>query len=418
MTTGKYFEGIIEMLNYYRSEAQTFSALGLSNITKHSENFLKRILNLIYNYELENLNKGKSNYPGLDLGDTGEGIAFQITATKKSEKIDDTLATCIKYKHYEIFKRINVFILTSKQSSYTVKTVTEPYLSFSSEKNIMDFNDLFKEIEHLDPARMKAMYEYIKTELLPVIESIRDNKPQDEKYLIDKVAGMVESRMPYYSFWKSRVTLKTENISVPEIHSNLNAFLPTLNLKNQYLPIFNEAFRESYSNKQILYLQKLKSTNVQNYFYGNAMLLEPCSITTERIDYTNHEILSNLLQEMLMALTCILFFSKRAKGNFEIEVSITMETNGKVYFIPTNSLVLEQMSNSFTLDSPFKLIETITNVHVSTLTDLLQKIIHGFICLEPGSISNEPFLVIKRNYAEFVIDNIKKELGINDYPIL
>ena len=185
VTTGKYFEEIVGMLNNFKSEVQTFSALGLLNINKHSENFLKRILNLTYNYELENLNKGKSNFAGLDLGDTGDGVAFQITSTKKSDKIDDTLITCLKYRHYETFKQINVFILTNKQSTYTIKTVTEPHFTFSAEKNIIDFNDLFKEIEHLAPTKMKAMNEYITTELQPVIEAIRDDKFQDEKYLLD-----------------------------------------------------------------------------------------------------------------------------------------------------------------------------------------------------------------------------------------
>lgn len=73
--SGKLFEGIVEMLNNFRSEVQTFSALGLLNITKHSENFMKRVLNLTYGYELENLNKGKANYPGIDLGDTGESVS-------------------------------------------------------------------------------------------------------------------------------------------------------------------------------------------------------------------------------------------------------------------------------------------------------------------------------------------------------
>ena len=144
-------------------------------------------------------NKGKSNFPGLDLGDTGDSVAFQITATKKSDKIDDTLSTCLTYKHYEKFKAINIFILTNKQSTYTLKTVTEPHFSFSAEKNIMDFNDLFKEIEHLAPTRMKAMYEYIKSELQPVIEAIRDNKFEEEKYLLDATEGMKESGMPNYS---------------------------------------------------------------------------------------------------------------------------------------------------------------------------------------------------------------------------
>jgi len=82
-----------------------------------------------------------------------------------------------------------------------------------------------------------------------------------------------------------------------------------------------------------------------NYCYGNAMLLEPSTITIEKADYTNEAILANLLSEMVMLLTCILFFSKQAKGNFEIEVAISMETNGIVHFHPIRSLVLERMVN-------------------------------------------------------------------------
>lgn len=418
VTTGKNFEGIVEMLNNFKSQVQTFSALGLSNINKHSENFLKRILNLIYDYELENLNKGKSNYPGLDLGDTGEGIAFQITATRKSEKIDDTLVTCLKYNHYNTFKEVNVFILTNKQSSYTIKTVTEPHFTFSPEKNIKDFNDLFKDIEHLAPTKMKALHDYIESELHPVLESIRDNKSEDEQYLLDIVAAMQESRMPKYSIWRAKVLLKTESVSVPKIYSQLNAFLSKPELKNQYLPIFNEALRKSQSHKQILYFQQLQRTHAQNYFYGNAMLLEPSSINVEKANYTNGEILSNLLSEMVMLLTCILFFSKQANGNFEIEVSITMESNGAVYFHPRDSLILDHIINNFRLESPFKMTETITNVHTSTLTDLLQQIMHGFICHEPNIFNNEPFINIKRDSTEFVIDKIKTALGVSDYSLL
>jgi len=82
INTGKNFEEIVEMLSNFKIQVQTFSALGLTNINKHSENFIKRLLNLTYDFELENLNKHKSNFPGLDLGDFSEGIAYQITATK------------------------------------------------------------------------------------------------------------------------------------------------------------------------------------------------------------------------------------------------------------------------------------------------------------------------------------------------
>ena len=203
--TGKYYEGIVEMLNNFRSEVQIFSSLGLLNINKHSENFMKRLLNLTYGYELENLNKEKSNYPGIDLGDTGDSIAYQITATKKSEKIDETLAACLKHKHYETFKTINVFILTSKQTTYTLKVTTDPLFAFLPETNIIDFSDLLKDIEHLDPSRIKALHDYIKSELQPTIEAIRNDKSDDKESLLDIPAALTKCGMTNYFHWHSQV---------------------------------------------------------------------------------------------------------------------------------------------------------------------------------------------------------------------
>ena len=417
VTTGNYFEHIVEMLNNFKTEIQTFSSLGLTNINKHSENFLKRILNVTYGYELENLNKGKSNYPGLDLGDKGEGIAFQITATKKSEKIDETLISCLKHKQYETFKQINVFILTNKQSSYTLKTVTEPHFTFNSETNIQDFTVLLKDIEHLSPTTMKALYEYINSELHPVLKSIKENKVESEKYLLDVNASMQDIKMSKYFFWRSEVLLKTDIISVPEMYNQLNTLLQKQGLKNQYLPILNDALRKSHSSKHMLYNHRIQNTSAQNYFYGNAMLLEPSSITIEKANYTDNDILSNLLSEMLMLLTCILFFSKQTMKKFEIQVLLNMETNGIVYFHPTNSLVLDQIRNNFILESPYKLNLTLTNVYTSTLADLLQQIMHGFLDISPSNIIYEPFININRGPTEFVIDNIKRDFGINDYSI-
>lgn len=407
--TGKNFEDIVTLINNFKSEVQIFSALGLTNINKHSEIFLKRILNLTYNLELENLNKGKSNFPGLDLGDTGDGIAFQITASKKSEKIDDTLTTCLKFKHYESFQTIKVFILTSKQNSYSIKTITEPHFSFLPENNIIDFNDLLKDIEHLDAQSMKAMKDFLNSELQPVIDSIKTNASEEKKHLLD----VSQSKLPNYSHWQTTVTIKTENISSPEIYTKLNSFLSSAALKNNYLPIFNNALRTINSHKEVMFLDQFQKTHAINYFYGNGMLLENSSITIEKANYTDGEILSNLLSEMVMLITCIIFFNEQAKSNFEIEIEVFYKTNTKVYFFPKDSLVIENVMSSFILESPFELKTTITNIETSTLADLLQQIIYCFVSKEINHYYQEPFLTIKRDSTEFVINNIKRELGIN-----
>jgi hypothetical protein len=412
--TGKYFEGIVEMLNNFRSEVQIFSSLELLNINKHSENFMKRVFNLTYGYELENLNKEKSNYPGIDLGDIGDSIAYQITATKKSDKIDETLSACLKYKHYETFKTINIFVLTSKQSSYTLKVTTEPHFTFLPEKNIRDFGDLLKDIEHLVPSRMKALYDYIKSEMQQTIEAIRNDKSDDKKQLLDIHNAIAQSGMSRFCHWRSQVSLINSNLAVPDIHSKLNNFFSTSTLKNQLLPVLNSAFRKTNSNKEILYLNEVSGTGITNLLYGQALLIEKSSLTIERVIYTNDKILTNLLPEMLSLLTKILFFSKYSKGVFEIEVAVSIESNIETFFHPTNSLVIDNVFNSYILESPFEMKEILTDIKTSTLADLLQKTIYGFISNQTNFLTNEPFITINRDSTEFVINNIKTSLGIGD----
>lgn len=220
--------------------------------------------------------------------------------------------------------------------------------------------------------------------------------------------------MTTFSLWQSKVVLNNEKISVPDTYNKLNVFLSTPALKNNYLPIFKVALRKKSSNKEILYQDELQQSYLQNYFYGNAMSIEPSSITIEKANYTNDTIMFNLLQEMIMLLTSILFFSKEAKGNFEISVSISLEANIKVFFNPRDSLVVNHLLNTFILDSPFEFMETITDVHTSTLADLLQKIMHGFVSHELNILSADPFINIEQASTEFVIKKIKKQLGIND----
>lgn len=410
INTGKKLEGIISMLNNFRSEVEALSSLGLLNINKHSENFIKRILNLTFKLELDNLNDGKSNYPGLDLGDKYANIAFQITATKTSEKIDKTLKICLKFKHYEVFSTIKVFILTSKQTSYTLKTNTEPYFLFSFNENIIDFDDLYKIIEHLDPIKINALFEYLKTELEPAVAALHGNSSESHEYLLDVIKTGEKIGLNNYCQWQANVKLISEKFSVPEIYRRLNEFLPNSATKFVYLPTFNEALRRSHSRTEIYYENNPERTHDQNYYYGNVLQIKESSISTERVNYTNREIFLNLLPEMISLITSILFFSKYANGNFEIEITIQIESNTTLYFNPVDSLVKEQVFSAFILDSPFNLALSISDVHVETLTDLLQKIMDAFIVTGTSIICSNPFFEVKRDTTEFVLGNIKSAL--------
>lgn len=181
LNSGKYYDSMVENLTFLREEIKAKSKLGLLDINKHCEDFVKEILNRVYGYELKNLNSGKNNFPGLDLGDKNVGIAFQITSTKTTEKIDHTLEICIKNKHFEAFPIINIFVLTSKQETYSIKTKTIPHFTFTPNKNILDFDDVFQDILDLDVDKKKSLAEYIQREL-----PYRSEKYKEETNELDK----------------------------------------------------------------------------------------------------------------------------------------------------------------------------------------------------------------------------------------
>ncbi|AYB31904.1 SMEK domain-containing protein [Chryseolinea soli] len=165
LNSGKYFDTIIENITILRREIESKAALGFTDLNKYCEDFVKEILNRVYGYELKNLNQKSSSFPGLDLGDKTAGIAFQITSTRTSEKVDATLLQCLDKKHYQTFQKINVFVLTSKQTSYTIRTVTAPHFSFDWKVNVLDFDDVYADIAALDVDRRKQLRDYIQKEL-------------------------------------------------------------------------------------------------------------------------------------------------------------------------------------------------------------------------------------------------------------
>ncbi len=69
LTRGKLLGDIMEGLGQLNFVLQTRNRLGLYDLNKCCEDFIKDLLNLIYGYNLSNLNETRSNEPGLDLGD-------------------------------------------------------------------------------------------------------------------------------------------------------------------------------------------------------------------------------------------------------------------------------------------------------------------------------------------------------------
>lgn len=120
------------------------------NINDRAESFTIPLFNILFGWDLRDLNMEQANYPGIDLGDSENRIAVQVTSETKLNKVRESLETFVTQRHFEQFDRLIVFMIQEKQKSYSkdaTDRIIEDKLDFDPKRDIIDLNDLFKFIK-------------------------------------------------------------------------------------------------------------------------------------------------------------------------------------------------------------------------------------------------------------------------------
>lgn len=84
-------EKIAELFARFRAEVENLNSLNLYDINIHAENVIIPILNIVYGLNLVNINNEVKNSSAIDLVDTDNRIAIQVTSTATGEKIKHTI---------------------------------------------------------------------------------------------------------------------------------------------------------------------------------------------------------------------------------------------------------------------------------------------------------------------------------------
>lgn len=99
MNRNPYFDFIDERLHTLSFRIETRGRLNLLDLHVHSENFYLHFFNLLYGYELINLNSKLHNVEAIDLIDHKNKIIIQVSATNTKEKIETALSKDLIKKH-------------------------------------------------------------------------------------------------------------------------------------------------------------------------------------------------------------------------------------------------------------------------------------------------------------------------------
>jgi hypothetical protein len=166
MNSTSLYQMISSLLFELANDVKHSNGLHLHDNAIHAENFLCELLNLVFDWNLENANQTKTNQQVFDLVDVRKKIFVQVTTTQahqaKYSKVQKDLNKSA-YKRYKIF---HIFYISRK--------VNQRYLEQQNVNGIQyegwDLEKLANAIFYLkkSASKLKPIFQLLKDELVPI----------------------------------------------------------------------------------------------------------------------------------------------------------------------------------------------------------------------------------------------------------
>lgn len=164
MNRSYYFNYIEEKLNTLAVRIKKRGKLNLLDLNIFSETFFADMLNIVFGFQLKNLNIIEQNVEGIDLVDEKNKIVAQVSSTCTKQKIESSLAKDIfkKYKEYK-FKFISI---SEDAEKLRKNTFSNPHnVLFQPMNDIIDIISIQNKILAMEIDQQKYCYEFFKKEL-------------------------------------------------------------------------------------------------------------------------------------------------------------------------------------------------------------------------------------------------------------
>lgn len=167
MTRDIYISKIKTLLNVLKGEIKDSGKLNLLDINVHAEDFFRDLLNLVYGWQLKNMNQWNQNAAGGDLWYDDGKLVIQVSSTTKKDKIQSSIDKLSgeQFAGYRFkFLRIDGDVIKLRKESYN----THDDIVFNPSVDIIDISSLLKEIAHLGIDSLRMAYELCVREINPL----------------------------------------------------------------------------------------------------------------------------------------------------------------------------------------------------------------------------------------------------------
>jgi hypothetical protein len=177
---------VSDLLSFWLSQIRSRNAIDFFDINRVAENIAATLLNLVYNLDLKNLNEEIRNFPGIDLGDEKNKIAFQVTSRTDSRKIEESLKKFVEGPISRFPQGIRFFIVNNEKPHLSSGKLTSICPGFDPDIDILTDKDLMVEIKKIyrqDRERFYRILDFLKTEFGSENDSISLKKEPSKALL-------------------------------------------------------------------------------------------------------------------------------------------------------------------------------------------------------------------------------------------
>ena len=171
-----YIQEITTALAILAHKVEINASLNLTDINLGAENFYRDLLNLSLGLQLKNINTIDPNAKAIDLGDTKNKLAIQVTSTSSFKKTKETVQGFIEGKRYEQYDRLYILNLVKKAKHKQLYVGTKGVFQLNTKDHIWDYKDFARQIIDKDIVTLKEISEFLNTQL----KILPEDKPAKE----------------------------------------------------------------------------------------------------------------------------------------------------------------------------------------------------------------------------------------------
>lgn len=259
MNRDLYYSYIDEKLHILAHRITTNGKLNMLHLHLHSENFYLHFFNLLYGYNLDNLNDVSQNVEAIDLIDYQKKVMIQVSSTSTKQKIESALNKdkLKEYVGYE-FKFISI---AKDATDLRGKTYKNPNsIKFDPSKDIYDIRFFLNTISSLDIEKLKKVYDFIHQELGDGNQNRFTPNILKDKYL--------------NKFNEIKLLINSTSKPIENIYVNLAIIQDKKEEKENNKLISRDAFLSSYEEihkpKEPIEIKDLIDTSKKSLIYGKA----------------------------------------------------------------------------------------------------------------------------------------------------